>query len=40
MRKIYVRQWTEKTVDEEELQVVECCQSEIHPLSFIIFLEK
>jgi hypothetical protein len=40
MKKIYIRERTEKTVDEEELQVVECYPSEIKPLSYIVFVEK
>lgn len=38
--KLYIREWTEKTVDEEELQVTEITPSEIQPLSYIVFVEK
>ena len=38
--KLYIREWTEKTVDDEELQVTEIAPSEIQPLAYIIFVEK
>lgn len=38
--KLYIREWTEESVDGEELAVCEVCESEIQPLSYIVFIEK
>lgn len=38
--KLYIRETKEKTVDDEELMIYEVAQSEIQPLSYIVFTEK
>jgi hypothetical protein len=38
--KRYVQQKTVKTVDEEELQVIQVYESKRHSYSYIVFLEK
>jgi hypothetical protein len=40
MRKLYIKKRTEKTVDDEELQVFTAYDSMIKDLSFIIFIGK
>jgi hypothetical protein len=40
MKKLYIKEWTEKTVDEDELQVFTTYESMVQDLSFIIFIEK
>jgi hypothetical protein len=35
-----VKEWTEKTAEEEELQVIEVYESMIKGLSYIVFIEK
>ncbi|MGF6951886.1 hypothetical protein QF028_004391 [Neobacillus sp. B4I6] len=39
-KKVYVKEWTEKTVDKEELQVCVVNESMIKKLSYIVFIEK
>ncbi|WP_259339603.1 hypothetical protein [Mesobacillus zeae] len=40
MTKLYVREWTEETVDEDKLQVIEVCESKLEGTTFLIFIEK
>jgi hypothetical protein len=40
MKKLYIKKWTEKTVDDEELQVFTAYESMVKDLSFIIFIGK
>ncbi len=38
--KLYIRETTEKTVDDEELIITEIAPSEIQPLAYIVFVDK
>jgi hypothetical protein len=38
--KYYVREWIEKSTDEEELQVVQVVESQPKKFTYLVFIEK
>jgi hypothetical protein len=40
LKKVYVKEKTEETVDQDKLQVVTVYPSKIENLSYVIFIEK